>query len=95
MVILQEFSIFRSSVELPLSNIALMECTVKACYLIFCSCGLLAILNTEGVQAVSDHYALNYHRIFFPTAHHAALALIRGTYLRLTHTVHLKPTFGG
>lgn len=54
----------------------------------------LAISNTEGVHAVSDHYALNYHRVFSPTAHHAALALIRGTYLRLTHTVHLQPTFG-
>lgn len=47
----------------------------------------LAIFNTEVVHAVSDHYALNYHRIFSPTAHQAAIALIRGTYLRLTHTV--------
>lgn len=37
----------------------------------------LAIFNTEGVHAVSDHYALNYHRVFSPTAHRAVLALIR------------------
>lgn len=38
----------------------------------------MAIFNTEGVHAVSDHYALNYHSVFSPTAHRAALALIRG-----------------
>lgn len=38
----------------------------------------LAIFNTEDIHAVSDHYALNYHRMFSPTAHHATFALIRG-----------------
>lgn len=54
----------------------------------------LAIFNTEVLHAVSDHYALNYHCVFSPTARHAAAALIRGTYLRLTYTVHLQHTFG-
>lgn len=54
----------------------------------------MAIFNTEVLHAVSDHYALNYHCVFSPTAYHAAVALIRGTYLRLTYTVLLQHTFG-
>lgn len=46
----------------------------------------LAIFNTEVEHAVSDHYALNYRHVFSPSACHAALALIRGAHLRLTHT---------
>lgn len=53
----------------------------------------LAIFNTEGVHAVSDHYALNYHSVFSPTAHHAALALIRehtcGLPTQFTFSPHL------
>lgn len=54
----------------------------------------LSIFNTEVSHAVSDHYALNYHCVFSPTACHAAAALIKVTYLRLAHTVHLRHTFG-
>lgn len=54
----------------------------------------LAIFNSEVIHAAADHDALNYHRVFSPTAPHAALALIRGAHSRLTHTVHLQPTFG-
>lgn len=54
----------------------------------------LAIFNAEVLNAVSDHYALNYCCAFSPTAYLAAVALIRGTYLRLTHTVHLQHTLG-
>lgn len=58
------------------------------------SCLCPAIFNTEVLNAGSDHYALTYHSAFSPTAYHAAVALIRGTYLRLTHTVHLQHTLG-
>lgn len=54
----------------------------------------LAIFNSEVIHAATDHDALNYHRVFSPTGPHAALALIRGAHSRLTHTVHLQPTFG-
>lgn len=37
-----------------------------------------AIYNSEVLHGLSDHYALNYHGVFSPTAYHAALALIRG-----------------
>ena len=55
--------------------------------LAFWKCARLYL--TLVLQAPSDHYALNYHCVFSPTAYHAAVALIKGTYLRLTHTVHL------
>lgn len=74
------------------SDITLMESIVKTSYLTP-GCAWL-YLTPEVVHALSDHYALNYHCEFSPSAHHATLALIRGTYLRLTHTVHLWPTFG-
>lgn len=88
---MQETSISTSPVEF-----ALMKATAKACHLDSWMC--LAIFNTEGVHAVTDHYALNYHYVTPPPplpAHHAAVALIRGgAYLQLTPTFHLQPTFG-
>lgn len=86
---MQETSISTFPVEL-----ALMNATAKACHLDTWMC--LAIFNTEGVHAVTDHYALNYHYVTPPPkGEGAAVALIRGgAYLQLTPTFHLQPTFG-
>lgn len=52
-----------------------------------------AIYNSEVLHALSDHYALNYHSVFSPTAYHAAVALIRehtwGSPTHFTFSTHL------